>query len=155
MIILGIDPGIRCAGYAIIKHTNRGTVLLGYGTITGTYKESIAIRLSRIYDTLSECILKYQVTHIGIETPFLGNNASSYLKLGYVRGIVYLLSQQRDVSLSEFAPRVIKKAITSWGGAPKEQVARVVYRLFPSLKEGVGGDVTDAIAIALITAWKA
>lgn len=153
MIILGIDPSLTCSGYAVLvqKRTLR---LNEYGTIKTSTKHSIPQRLSTIYDDLSHTIHKYGVTHIGIETPFLGKSPTSYLKLGYVRSVVYLLAAQRSLQIREFPPRTVKKAVTSWGAAPKDQVARVIHRLFPQLKTPVKHDITDAIAVGLTTAWK-
>jgi crossover junction endodeoxyribonuclease RuvC len=70
---------------------------------------------------------------------------------------VYLLSDQHQCSLLEFAPMEVKQAITGFGGAPKEQVARVIAQLFPhiaSLMISFPHDVTDAIAVSLCGLWR-
>jgi len=93
------------------------------------------------------------VTHIALETPFLGRNAQNFLKLGYVRGILYLLASQEKLTLCEFAPTQVKQAVTGFGGAQKEQVSRVIHQLFPAIKAIDSLDVTDAIAVTLCGVW--
>ena len=93
------------------------------------------------------------MTDIAIETPFLGKNAQNFLKLGYLRGILLLLADQHSMVIHEFAPRQIKQAVTGYGGASKEQVARVVLQLFPRLQKPKKEDVTDALAIGLCAIW--
>jgi crossover junction endodeoxyribonuclease RuvC len=86
----------------------------------------------------------------------LGKNAQTFLKLGFLRGILYLLADQHGLQLSEFAPREIKMATTGFGGASKDQVASMMLRLFPRLSEyGIieRADVTDALAICLCAVW--
>ena len=84
----------------------------------------------------------------------MGKNVQSFLKLGYLRGILYLLANQHNLGLHEFSPREIKLAITGSGGAGKEQVARVLFMMFPHLQKPKKEDVTDAIAISLCGLWQ-
>lgn len=90
---------------------------------------------------------------MSLETPFLGKNAQNFLKLGYLRGILYLLANQHKLEIHEFAPRQVKSALTGFGGASKEQVARVILRLFPKIEAPKRDDVTDALAITLCGIW--
>lgn len=94
------------------------------------------------------------MTDLALETPFLGKNAQNFLKLGYLRGILYLLTDTHKIHLHEFSPREVKQAVTGFGGAQKDQVARMMYQLFPTLTVQKKDDVTDALAITLCAAWK-
>jgi len=71
-----------------------------------------------------------------------------------LRGILYLLANQHQLQLHEFSPREVKQAVTGYGAARKEQVARVIMQLFPRLKEPKKEDVTDALAIGLCSIWR-
>jgi crossover junction endodeoxyribonuclease RuvC len=75
------------------------------------------------------------------------------MKLGYLRGITYLLASQHKIPLQEFAPRQVKAAVTGYGAASKEQVALVIARLFRGLEQPKKLDMTDAIAVTLCAAW--
>ena len=68
--------------------------------------------------------------------------------------VLYLLAHQHSLALNEFSPREVKQAVTGYGGASKEQVARVVLQLFPRMKEPDKLDVTDALAVTLCGLWR-
>jgi crossover junction endodeoxyribonuclease RuvC len=154
MIILGIDPGLSVTGYAIMKKELQKIEVLDYGAVTFSNKSSLEQRIGLFYTTFHEKIIQAQVTTIALETPFLGKNPHNYLKLGYLRGIVHLLADQHSISLEEFAPSTIKRAVTGSGAAQKEQVARVITRLFKGIKTPKTYDVTDALAVTLCGIWK-
>jgi len=154
MIILGIDPGLHYCGYSILKKEQSKVILLSCGFLTLSPKETLAQRLSNINVFFDQQIKKYNITDLSLETPFLGKNAQNFLKLGYVRGILYLLANNYNLKINEFTPRQIKLAITGFGGAGKDQVARVILQLFPSIKKPEREDVTDALAVTLCCLWK-
>lgn len=155
MIILGIDPGTRFAGYSILMKAPGRTALLESGVLKLSPTKTLAQRIGQLHDFFDEIIKKYQITDLALETPFLGKNAQNFLKLGYVRGILYLLSSRYEITLHEFSPREIKQAVTGFGGADKDQVARVVHSLFPGFKANSTADETDALAISLCCLWHA
>ena len=149
MIVLGIDPGFTVTGYAISSKKNGKDIIFDFGYITLPATKSLDVRIGIFYDFFTEKIKTHNVTNLSIETPFLGKNVQSFLKLGYLRGILYLLANQNGLKLHEFSPREVKLSITGYGGAQKEQVARVLLMMFPNLVKPKKEDVTDAIAISL------
>ncbi len=154
MIILGVDPGTRFAGYGVLKKDGRQAFLLDYGLLKMSPTKSLPTRVGLFYDFFAEKVLKYGVTDIALETPFMGKNAQNFLKLGYMRGILYLLADKNSCTLHEFAPTQVKQALTGYGGASKAQVARVVLQLFPKMKTPQKDDVTDALAVTLCGLWR-
>jgi crossover junction endodeoxyribonuclease RuvC len=156
VVVLGIDPGLRVTGYACARKAGAKTSIFDYGYQKLASTDSVPKRLKQLYDFFDEKIRTHAVTHISIETPFLGKNTQSFVKLGYVRALIYLLSEQHGLTLSEHAPTQVKAAVTGHGGASKEQVALMLERLFPTLATlgvTVKSDVTDAIAVALTGMW--
>jgi crossover junction endodeoxyribonuclease RuvC len=153
MIILGVDPGFRIAGYCIAVKTNKGIQILDCGYLKMDPTKSLTDRVGIFYAFFLEKIIQYQVTHLSLETPFLGKNAQNFLKLGYLRGILYLLCSQHALVLHEFSPCQVKQSVTGFGGAKKDQVARVILQLFPRLAAPEKEDVTDAIAVTLCGLW--
>jgi len=154
MIILGIDPGTRFAGFGIIKKEKQKIYLLQYGCLKMSSKKSLVERVRIFHDFFEEKINTWSITDVALETPFLGKNASNFLKLGYLRGILYLLSDKNNLQIHEFSPREVKVSLTGFGGASKDQVARVVTRLLPSIGTPERDDITDALAISLCGVWK-
>lgn len=154
MVILGVDPGLRYAGFGIAKKEQSKIYLLDHGCLNLPQKQPIPERLGILHDFFHDKIKEFNVTDLALETPFLGKNPQNFLKLGYVRGTLYLLGAKHELQLYEFSPREIKKAITGWGGASKEQVARVILSLFPKMEAPKRDDVTDALAVTLTGLWK-
>ncbi|MFC1843107.1 crossover junction endodeoxyribonuclease RuvC [Candidatus Dependentiae bacterium] len=154
MVILGVDPGTRFAGFGVLKKEKQKTFLLDYGYLKMPPSKSLADRIGMFHRFFDEKIKQFCVTDLALETPFLGKNASNFLKLGYMRGILYLLSSNNNLQLHEFAPKEIKLSVTGFGGASKEQVARVVLRLLPGIKTPKRDDVTDALAICFCGVWQ-
>lgn len=153
MIILGIDPGLSITGYGIMKKEGSSISVIDYGAVRFSSKNSLPVRIGQFYKVFTEKIETEKVSLLALETPFLGKNAQNFLKLGYLRGILYLLADQHGIPLAEFAPREVKLAVTGSGAAQKEQVARVITRLFKGI-EPKTLDVTDALAVTLCGAWK-
>lgn len=154
MIILGIDPGFSTTGFGIIKKEARAALLLECGDLRMSSSKHLSERVAIFHDFFSEKIVRWGVTDLALETPFLGKNAQNFLKLGYLRGILYLLAAHNKLTLHEFSPREVKQAVTGFGGADKSQVARVILQLFPKLPAPDRQDVTDALAVTLCGLWR-
>jgi crossover junction endodeoxyribonuclease RuvC len=154
MIILGVDPGFTVTGFGILKKEGGKVFLLDYGYLKMNPTKHLSERVAIFHDFFQEKITQWSVDHISLETPFLGKNTQSFLKLGYLRGCLYLLAHKNKTQLHEFSPREVKLSVTGFGGASKDQVASVVLRLFPRLEVPKKLDVTDALAITLCGLWQ-
>lgn len=154
MIILGVDPGLHISGFGVMKKEGGKIILMEHGFLKMNPSKSIPERLKEFHDHFDDRVKKWNVTDVSLETPFLGKNAQNFMKLGYLRGILYLIANNNKLIIHEFTPRQVKQAITGFGGADKEQVARMVKQLFPALLIPAKKDVTDAIAVTLCGAWE-
>lgn len=154
MVILGIDPGFHFAGFSILKKEGKQVILLDVGYLTLSPSKTLVERVGIFHAFFQDKITQWKVTDVAIETPFLGKNAQNFLKLGYLRGIVYLLADTYQLCLHEFSPRDVKQSVTGYGGASKEQVARVMLQLFPKIEKPKKEDVTDAMAVSLCALWR-
>lgn len=156
IVALGVDPGCITAGYSVIGYdtATRQTQLLAHGVCSMAASAPLFRRVGSFHRFFREKIEEHGVTLIALETPFLGKNAQNFLKLGYMRGILYLLCDAYQLEPHEFAPSQVKLAVTGYGGASKEQVARLLMQLFPALAFPQKFDATDAIAVSLCGVWK-
>lgn len=155
-IILGVDPGFHVTGFSVIKKSAATAHLIDAGFLKMSPKDSLSDRTKEFYDFFVAKAEQHKITGIALETSFLNKNPQTFLKLGYLRGILYLIGAQRALEIQEFAPSQVKSAVTGSGGATKEQVASMLCRLFPKLQSyasSVRNDVTDAIAIGICGAW--
>lgn len=153
MLMLGIDPGTRVSGYSLIEYHQGKTIIRACGFLSFKATLPLQERVALFHDGILQLILTHKPAGIAIETPFLGKNAQNFLKLGYLRGIIYLLSHKYQLSLTELSPREVKLAITGSGGADKVQVARALHAFFPQLAAQQKHDVTDAVAVGLAASW--
>ncbi len=156
MIILGIDPGLSISGFGILKkEAHQKVIVVDYGQLQFSATTQLSARIAHFCDFFEKKILQFHVTHIALETPFLGKNTQSFLKLGYLRGILYLLAHRYQLTLYEYAPRQVKLSVTGFGGADKDQVARIIKQLLPEIKYcSKKFDITDALAVALCGFWQ-
>ena len=154
MVILGIDPGLQFSGFGVIKKDGGRIILMDYGFLKMKSSKSLSKRVREFHDNFDFKIKKWGVTDVSLETPFLGKNAQNFLKLGYLRGILYLLAEVNNLKIHEFTPRQVKLSVTGFGGAQKDQVARVIKQLFPLMPNQEKNDVTDAIAVTLCGVWQ-
>lgn len=141
--ILGIDPSSVSTGYAILDIQNKPTIT-NYGCLN--LKGDMRKRCYTFYHFFSDLIEKHQIQDVAIETPFVGRNITTYGKLSYFRGLIYLITH--NLNLYEYPPATIKKIITGKGNSQKEDVAQQVFILHPYLPTTLNNDITDAIAIA-------
>ena len=148
MNILGIDPGSRNLGYAIINYNNRSYSLIEAGVVkikTINLQEQIV----ELIEGLDIIIKRNTINEVAIEGIFFGYNPQSILKLAQIRGALSLKVLQDIGYFYEYTPLQVKKALTGNGKASKEQVAFMVKRVLGIKKEIKPLDITDAMAIAI------
>ncbi len=147
MIILGIDPGSRFLGFAVISSQTGILKALEYGVLKFDGNENLSQRLLEIGQGVRGLFEEYKPQHVSIEKIFLGKNADSAFKLGHARGVVIYEALLQKVEVYEYATRVVKKGITGNGGADKEHVRSVIQNIFkiPPVKSL---DASDALALA-------
>ena len=158
MIILGVDPGTLVTGYGVIEVTGKtlGTFrAVEFGTIESKRISSMPKRLETIFTRLQAVIKREQPDEFAIETAFYDKNAQSAMKLGQARGVALVAAQLADLEIGEYAPRVIKKAVTGNGNADKSQVEFMVRRLLNLAEHDKKlSDAYDALAIAITHALR-
>ena len=148
-IILGIDPGTNIMGYGLISIQKKEISLLAMGAIRLDKIGEHSLRLKQIFEKIQYLIQEFKVDEAAIEAPFFGKNAQSMLKLGRAQGVAMAASLTLDVSIVEYSPKKIKKAITGKGEASKEQVAAMLKNILGYKEDPKTLDSTDALAVAL------
>ena len=154
--ILGIDPGSVTTGYGVVDYERGKLTLVDQGAIHTRRGAELPERLSVIHEGLRDVIARTQPAAMAVETPFAGKNVNSLIQLAHARGVVLLAARIAALEVFEYAPRSVKSAVVGYGGAEKEQVAKMVRMLLPgcaSLK--LSPDAADALAIAICHAHTA
>ncbi len=151
MRILGIDPGSISTGYGLIEESaeRRGTFTsICHGEIRPRAGLPLPERLLALSDGLEQVISEYGPDIMSIESIFFAKNARSSIILGQARAVPLLLAAGKSMSVYEYAPRMVKLAITGHGGATKAQVQKMAGSLL-NIKDMPGADASDALALAL------
>jgi crossover junction endodeoxyribonuclease RuvC len=154
--ILGIDPGSITTGFGVVDYERGRLALIEHGSISTARGAALSERLSRIYRAVGEVIRRTSPEAVAIETPFGGRNVSSLVQLAQARGVILLAVEEARLQIFEYSPRSVKSAVVGYGGAEKDQVAKMVRMLLPGCAMvKMSADASDALAIAICHAHTA
>lgn len=153
MNILGIDPGSRNCGYAIINSRQKKMTLLEAGFIKMREK-NLQYRIVEFIEGIDQVLKNYQIDSVAIEDMFYAYNPKSVIILAQFRGALSLKILQEFGNFTEYTPLQVKKALTGNGKADKAQVAFMVKKILGIQGEIKPLDITDAIAVAITHAQR-
>lgn len=148
MILIGFDPGLGTTGWGVIAADGNRLSHVANGQIKTEPSMELSRRLYLLHGALSEIIRSYRPEAAAVEEVLGNSNAQSTLKLGQARGVVLLAAALAEVSVGEYHPSIVKKAVVGTGGAEKRQVQAMVKVLLPGAKLA-GADAADALAVAI------
>lgn len=146
--IVGLDPGLRRTGWGVIEVEGPRLRWIGHGVVAPRDQAPFAERLLALLEGVSEICVAHGCDEAAVEEVFVNMNPASTLKLGQARGAVILGPARAGLSVAEYAPTMIKKALVGAGQADKDQVAFMVKRLLPGAGD-VRADAADALAVAI------
>lgn len=146
--ILGIDPGSRVTGYAVLEYENSYYKAVCCDTIPLAEIDDPLERLTRLYTAVTSVIDTHQPTCCAIETPVYGKDPVAMLKLGRAQAALIMAVLHKNISVHEYYPKAVKKAITGTGNARKDQVAYMLKKMIVLPEQKLSEDATDALAVA-------
>lgn len=148
MTILGIDPGTRNMGYALIRLENSKISLIEAGLIK-MKAEELQFQIPQMVEALENIFKTHKIDEVAMEDIFYAHNPKTTIKLAQFRGAIMLKLLQEFGQFHEYTALQVKKALTGKAKAGKEQVAFMVKRLLNIKKEIKPLDISDAIAVAI------
>lgn len=149
MRVLGIDPSLQSSGFGLIEDEAENLEAIVYGVIKPDRIASFPQKLNDIRTELERIIDLYSPQEIAIENPFYARNVKTAISLGQVRGAVLIAIASRQRQLYEYSALEIKKAVTGYGQAEKDQVQRMVKILLNLEDDRMPLDASDALATAI------
>ena len=149
MVILGIDTALRCSGYGVIRVTGKQFQALDCGVIKNSPRLAHSECLRRLTAGVVELIERFHPDLAAIEGGFYLKNAKTAMVLGMARGCVIGALAQHRIPCYEYAPARAKQAITGYGRATKDEVARVMRGLLGLDIRTIPEDATDALSLAI------
>lgn len=148
MRVLGIDPSLQSTGYGIIEYSQNTYSALKYGVIRPSRSQLFHHKINKIRSCLEDIIVTFEPEEVAIENLFYAQNIKTAITLGQVRGATLVAIATHNCSLYEYSPLEIKKAVTGYGRADKNQVMIMVKTLLNLDDEKLETDASDALATA-------
>jgi crossover junction endodeoxyribonuclease RuvC len=145
--VLGVDPGSRATGWALIVaegnryHLHTSGVVRPRGDARHRRLADLARRFADVVDELEpDCA--------AVESSFSGLNPKTGLALAESRGVILAVLGRNQMDVRSYSPAEVKSAIVGHGRAEKQQINYMVVRLL-SLPDPPPSDAADAMAVAL------
>lgn len=149
MIVLGIDPGTRRIGYALVRKDGPRVILLEAGLLRVRSKDAPrALREAK--RGVDRLLRTYRPAALAIERIFFSKNKKTAMAVAECRGVILLAAAEREVPLYEYAPSEVKLRLTGDGAADKRGVLKIVRLVLQTPTLALIDDASDAVALALV-----
>ncbi len=144
---LGFDPGLATTGYGVVQASDHGWIVLDGGIISTPHGMPRPDRLLDIYHEARDLIDRYHPAGVAIEEIFFATNARTAMLTAETRGV--LLMATYGLPVRGYTPLQVKKRITGYGKAKKQQVQAMVKELLGLSETPRPDDMADGLALAL------
>ena len=117
MIVLGLDPGVRKLGYAVVDFTGNQKTLLDSGILFDDAPTTTrSVRYEKIHHIslfFNELFEKYTISRMGIEKLYFTSRNQSNAEFVYgMRAIIIDKALTKDILITEIYPVQVKKYIS-------------------------------------------
>jgi crossover junction endodeoxyribonuclease RuvC len=147
MLILGLDPGTRVAGYGLVEARGSRLRLVGTGVFSAPATAPVERRLAAIAKGLREVVAAHRPDVAAMEVVRVDPRAA--LVVGQARGALLAVLGEHGIEVRSYPPATVKRSVGGNGRASKEQVARMVGAILGTSMPEVPVDATDALAVAI------
>jgi crossover junction endodeoxyribonuclease RuvC len=153
MKILGIDPGLRVCGYAVMEAGAGDEKLIEAGVFKSDNSKGLAERLNQIACDVGEILNKHAPAMVAVEELYSNyKHPKTAILMGHARGVILCKAVEAGAEVRSFAATRIKKSLTGNGRASKEQMQRTIQQVLGLSEMPEPADVADAIAVAMCCA---
>jgi len=150
MRILGIDPGLRLCGYAVVDFGSGTDTLVEAGVLRIDAKPSLEYRLRQIDEDIEQVLDNFKPDIVAVEKLYSHYaHPETAILMGHARGVILQKAASKNIEVKSFAATRIKKSLTGNGRASKNQMQLSIQTLLELSKPPQPNDVADAIAVAL------
>ncbi len=146
--VMGVDTSLRSTGVGVVEAQGGQLRAIEHGIIPFSVSALRSSCLAGLYRAIWDWVERTKPDAVAIEGVFFSRNQKTTLILGEARGVVMAACAAAGIPVYEYAPRLVKQAVGSVGGADKRQVRRMVMAVL-GLEEEPREDAGDALAIAL------
>ena len=147
MKVIGVDPGLTRAGFAVVEQVGSKLRPLEYGTIRGAGE--IPQQLAALRARLAQAIETHRPDEMAVERLFVTRNQRTAIRVGQASGMALLAAAEAGMPVVEYGPLQVKQAVVGVGSATKDQVSFMVRRILSLAEKPETADAADALALAI------
>ena len=148
MFVLGIDPGLSRCGYGCVEGGPRPRAVAA-GVLTTPPHTPLPERLAQLKRALRALLAEVRPDVVAVERVLFQANARTAMSVGQASGLALAEAADAGCVVVQYSPNEVKQAVAGYGGAPKEQVQRMVQMQLRLAAPPRPPDVADALALAL------
>lgn len=123
-----------------------------YGVVALPNRMPLEQRLFQLFTHVLNLISVFKPTAIAVEEPFVGKGerrfAGPALAVGQAQALVLISAASQGVPVFRYSPAQIKRSVTDYGAATKEQMQSVVTSTL-GLSQTPESDAADALSVCL------
>jgi len=145
---VGLDPGWRCTGYAVVQGSAAGLWVRELGVLR-TEATDLSARLREVYREAVGLLREARPQVVALEDLFShAHHPRTAVLMGHVRGVLCLAAAEFGAQVRTLAPAEVKGAVCGNGRATKAQVQAAV-RASLGVQEALDPHAADALALAV------
>ncbi|MBF0359685.1 MAG: crossover junction endodeoxyribonuclease RuvC [Oligoflexia bacterium] len=149
MKVLGIDPGSRKVGYALLEMQKGEITHINSGVLNVANENSFLIRIKVIHQFFKTFVANNNPDEIAIESLIYVKDPTALIKLAQARGaIISAFVSEYENKIFEYTPNTIKMFTTGYGHAKKISIERYLNIKLGAIKY-FSHDQSDACAVSL------
>ena len=119
------------------------------GVLTTSATTPLPQRLAELQAGLRALIAELAPAAVAVERVFFQVNARTAMSVGQASGLALAEAAAVGCAVTEYTANEVKQAVAGFGGAPKEQVQRMVQAQLGLSDRPRPADAADALALAL------
>lgn len=148
MRVLGLDPGLRRAGFAVVETSDAGLRAVAFGTLRPV-GESAGDRLLELSAGIGAIVDAHGPEEVAVERLFVNRNRLTASRVAQASGVALLAAAEAGLPVAEYTPSEVKRGVVGVGTATKTQVAYMVRAILGLHGERLEPDAADALALAI------
>ncbi len=148
MRVMGVDPGLTRAGFAVVEQSGGKLKALEYGTVRAA-GDDIPTQLADLRARLAQAVERHRPEAMAVERLFVTRNQRTAIRVGQASAMALLVAAEGGIPVTEYGPLQVKQAVVGVGSATKDQVMFMVGRLLGLTEKPDTADASDALALAI------
>lgn len=148
MRVLGLDPGLTCAGFGVVEQIDGRVQAIDFGAIR-TPRGPVPGRLALLYDEVQALLARHRPEAVAVERVLFNANTRTAMSVGQAAGVALLAASQAGCEVAEYAANEVKQTVSGYGGADKAQVQMMIAKLLGLSSIPKPADAADALGLAI------